>query len=87
MALSLHREKGLLLKRSKLVILDHLRNASDYNFNLLILIKLLKFIFCKTLMENSSATALILISKLYQEGKITDDDREKLKGKLNLYIH
>lgn len=38
-------------------------------------------------MENSSATALILISKLYQEGKITDDDREKLKGKLNLYIH
>lgn len=29
--------------------------------------------------QNSSATGLIVISKLYQEGKITDEDREKLK--------
>ena len=28
-----------------------------------------------------STTGLIIISKLYQEGKITDEDRERLKGK------
>jgi len=29
-----------------------------------------------------STTGLIIISKLYQEGKINDEDRERLKGKL-----
>lgn len=32
-------------------------------------------------MESCSTAALIIISKLYQETKINDDDREKLKGK------
>lgn len=37
-------------------------------------------------MDNSSTAGLIIISKLYQEGKITDDDREKLKGNLILVL-
>jgi len=30
--------------------------------------------------SNNSALGLIIISKLYQESKINDDEREKLKG-------
>ena len=33
-------------------------------------------------MENLSAKALILVSHLYSEHKITDDQRDKLKGTL-----
>lgn len=31
--------------------------------------------------SQGSATGLIVISKLYQEGRITDEDRDQLKGK------
>jgi hypothetical protein len=31
--------------------------------------------------SNNSALGLITISKLYQENRITDEEREKLKGK------
>ena len=31
-------------------------------------------------MESRSQTGLVLISKLYAEGYITDEDRDKLKG-------
>lgn len=38
-------------------------------------------------MESQTSTnGLIVISKLYQEGKINDEDREKLKGTLYLLI-
>jgi hypothetical protein len=33
------------------------------------------------MVEQTSTTGLIIISKLYQEGKINDEDRERLKGK------
>jgi len=33
-------------------------------------------------MDNHSQNGLVLISKLYGEGRITDEDRDKLKGKL-----
>lgn len=36
--------------------------------------------------SSTSATGLIIISKLYQEGKISDEDREKLKGKFSKHI-
>jgi hypothetical protein len=32
--------------------------------------------------SNNSTKGLIIVSKLYQEGKIDDDQREQLKGKL-----
>ena len=31
--------------------------------------------------SNNSTKGLIIVSKLYQEGKIDDDQREQLKGK------
>jgi hypothetical protein len=31
--------------------------------------------------SQSSTTGLIVISNLYKEGRITDEDRDKLKGK------
>ena len=31
-------------------------------------------------MESHSQTGLLLISKLFSEGRITDEDRDKLKG-------
>lgn len=39
-------------------------------------------IFIKSIMESqSSTTGLIVISNLYKEGLINDEDRDKLKGK------
>jgi hypothetical protein len=35
---------------------------------------------------NNSTKGLIIVSKLYQEGKIDDDQREQLKGKLKHLI-
>ncbi len=35
---------------------------------------------------NNSTKGLIIVSKLYQEGKIDDDQREQLKGKLKHII-
>ena len=35
--------------------------------------------------SNNSAQCLIIISKLYQENKINDEDRDKLKGR-SLFI-
>ena len=32
--------------------------------------------------SNTSTTGLIIISKLYQEARINDEDRERLKGML-----
>lgn len=36
--------------------------------------------------SNTSTTGLIIISKLYQEGRINDEDRERLKGKFSFHI-
>ncbi len=35
---------------------------------------------------NNSTKGLIIVSKLYQEGKIDDDQREQLKGNTHNHI-
>lgn len=34
---------------------------------------------------NNSTKGLIIVSKLYQEGKLDDDQREQLKGNTHIY--
>lgn len=36
------------------------------------------------MVESHSTIGLVIVSKLYSEGKIDDESREKLKGKLIL---
>ena len=36
---------------------------------------------------NNSTKGLIIVSKLYQEGKIDDDQREQLKGNYHFWIN